>query len=61
MAASELKSYISNANLGKNKKRCFYILILAMQTKQINIFSYVVNINENLKKTDEKKCCFKRV
>ena len=31
-----------------------------MQTKQINIFSYIINIKENLKNTDEKKCCFKR-
>ena len=34
--------------------------MLATQTKQ-KIFSYIVNINENLKKTDKKKCCFKCV
>ena len=32
----------------------FYILILATPTKHI-FFSYIVNINENLKKTDQKK------
>ena len=45
--------------LTKTKRSYFYILILAMQTKQINIFSYIINIKENLKNTDEKKCCFK--
>ena len=28
-----------------------------MQIKQ-TFFSYIININENLKNTDEKKCCF---
>ena len=36
-----------------------------MQTKQIllkrYLFLYIVNINENVKKTDEKKRCFKLV
>ena len=46
--------------LTKTKRSYFYILILASQTKQI-VFSYVVNIDENLKKTDEKKCYFEDI
>ena len=46
--------------VAKTKRSFFYILKSAMQTKQ-NIFSYSVNINKNLKKTDEKKCCFVRI
>ena len=30
-----------------------------MQTKQ-TFFSFIININENLKNTDENKCCLKR-
>ena len=30
-------------------------------TKKIRFFSYIVNINENLKKIDEKKRCLKPV
>ena len=45
--------------LTKTKRSYFYILILATQIKQ-TFFSYIININENLKNTDEKKCCFKR-
>ena len=41
--------------LTKTKRSYFYILIIAIQTKQ-KIISY---IKENLKKTDEKKCSFK--
>ena len=40
------------------KKSYFCILILATQIKQ-TFFSYIINIKENLKNTDEKKCCFK--
>ena len=58
VAGSKLKCNISNANFDKSKKKLSYILILPMQTKQ-KIFSYIVNFNKNLKKTDEKKCCFK--
>ena len=47
--------------LTKTKWSNFYILIIATQTKQIIFFSYMTNINENLKKTDEKKCCFKDI
>ena len=46
--------------LAKTNRSFFYILKSAMQTKQ-NIFSYSVNINKNLKKTDEKKCCFMHI
>ena len=45
--------------LTKTKRSYFYILILAMQIKQ-TFFSYIININENLKNTDEKRCYFKR-
>ena len=55
-----LDSNISKANLNKKQKRSyFYILIIAMQTKQIYqkymIFFIHVNINKNLKNIDEKK------
>ena len=40
--------------LTKAKRSYVYILIIATQTK-IWFFSYTVNINKNLKKTDEKK------
>ena len=60
MAASELKSNMSDVNLNKAKRSYFYILIIAMHTKQILLkrydFLYIVNISENLKKIDEKKC-----
>ena len=66
VAASELESNISNANLNKNKKKLFLYFDNSHAnqtntTKKIRFFSYIVNINGNLKKTDEKKCCFKRV
>ena len=64
VAISELKSNISNTNLNKNKKRLFFNFNNSHAnqtntTKKICFFSYIVNIFENLKKTDEKKCCFK--
>ena len=40
MAASELKSNVSNTNVNKNKKSYFYILIIAIQTKQILLKRY---------------------
>ena len=53
MAASELKSNISNANLDNKKKPILYLdTIHANQTN--HFFSFIVNINENLKKS-----CFK--
>ena len=66
MAASKLKSNISNVNLNKSKKKLFLYFdnSYANQTnttKKIWFFLYIVNINENLKKTDEKKCCFKHI
>ena len=64
VAASGLKSNISNANLNKKKLFLYFDNSHANQTnttKKIRFFSYIVNINENLKKIDEKKCCFKRV
>ena len=65
MAASELKSNISNANLNKSKKKLYLYFDdshanQTNTTKKIWFFLYIVNINENLKKIDEKKCCFKR-
>ena len=55
MAASELKSNVSNANLDKNKKKLF-LYFDASHANQTNIFfKYIVNINQNLKKTDKKK------
>ena len=61
MAASELKSNISNANLDKNKKKLFLYFSTSHVNQANNFFSYIANINKNLKKTDEKKCCFKHV
>ena len=62
LAASEIKFNISNANLDKSKRKLFlyFDTIHANRTNNF-FFSYIVNINENLKKTDGKKCCFKRV
>ena len=61
LVASELKSNISNTNLEKNERKlslCFD----NSYPNQINFFfSYIVNINENLNKTAEKKYYFKRV
>ena len=61
MAASELESNISTQILTKTKRSYFYFLLIATQTKQILLKRYDffthVNINENLKKTDEKKYC----
>ena len=64
MAASELNSNISKENLKSKKKRFLYFdNSHANQTNTAKkmIFLYMVNINKNLKKTDEKKHCFKRV
>ena len=66
MAVSELKSNISNANLNKNKRKLFLYLDKGhtnrtSTTKKIRFFSYIDNIKKSLKKTDEKKCCFKCV
>ena len=51
--------------VAKTKRKYFYNLIIATQTKQILLkryfFSYTANINENLKKINEKKCCFEPV
>ena len=58
VAVSELISNTSNANLGKNKKKLF-LYFDTRHANQRNFFSYIVNISENLQKTDEKKCCFK--
>ena len=65
MAASELKFNISNVNLNKSKKKLFLYFdnSLANQTNttnKIRFFLYIVNINKNLKKIDEKKCGFKQ-
>ena len=64
MAAYELKSNISNVNLNKSKKKLFFYFDKSHAnqtntTKKI-FFLCIVNINANLKKTDEKKR-FKRV
>ena len=66
MTSSELKSNISNANLNKSKKKLFFYFDNSHAnqtntTKKIWFFLYIVNINKNLKKIDEKKRCFKRV
>ena len=66
LAASGLKSNISNTNLNKSKKKLslYFDNSQANQTnttKEMVFFSYIVNINGNLKKIDEKKCCFKRI
>ena len=55
MAVSELKSNISNLNLSKSKKKQFF----CFDNNHAN--QYIVNINKNLKKIDEKKHCFKRI
>ena len=65
MVASELKSNICNANLNKSKKKLFLYFDNSHAnqtdtTKKIQFLLYIVNINENLKKIDEKKC-FKHV
>ena len=57
VTASELKFDISKIILRKSQKK---------QTKQIllnryDFFSYIVNINKNLKKIDEKKGYFKHI
>ena len=31
------------------------------EANNLKIFSYIVNTDKNLKKTGEKKCCFKQV
>ena len=46
--------------LPKTKSSYFYILILATQTNQIKLLFNIIHINKNLKKTEEKKCWFKR-
>ena len=61
MAASELKSNISNVNLNKSRNKLFLYFdnSHANQTNTTTkiIFLYIVNINENVKKIDEKKRC----
>ena len=57
VAASKLKSNISNANLNKNQKKLFLFLDYnhANETntaKKIRFFSCIVNINKSLKETD---------
>ena len=52
MAASQLKSNTSNANLDKNKKKLFLYFDTSHVNQTNNFFSYIVNNNENLKKTD---------
>ena len=54
MAASELESNITHANRNKSKKRLFLYFDNSHgnqtnTTKKIRFFSYIVNINENLK------------
>ena len=66
MAACELKSNISNVNLNENKKKLFLYFDnnhanQTNTTKRIWFFLRIVNINENRKKIDEKKRCFKRI
>ena len=64
MAAFVLKSNISNVNLNKSEKKLFFYFNDANQTnttKKDMILLYVVNMNGNLKKINEKKCCFKHV
>ena len=66
MAACELKSDISNVNLNESKKKLFLYFdnshaSQTNTTKKIWFFLYIVNINKNLKKIDEKKSCFKRI
>ena len=66
MAASELKSNISNVKLNKSKKKLFLYFDNSHTnqtntTEKIWFFLYIVNINENLKKIDKKKRCFKHV
>ena len=66
MALSELKSNISNISLSKIKKKLFLYFDNSHAnqtnaTKKIWCFLYIVNINKNLKKIDEKKHCFKHV
>ena len=66
MAASELKSSIRNINLNKSKKKLFLYVDnnhanQMNATKKIWFFLYIVIINKNLKKTDEKKHCFKHL
>ena len=66
MAASELKSNISNVNPNKSKTKLFLYFDNSHAnqrntTKKIWFFLYIVNINENLKKVDEKKHCFKHM
>ena len=54
MAASELESNISHVNCNKSKKRLFLYFDNSHgnhtnTTKKTWFFSYIVNINENLK------------
>ena len=60
VAPSELKSHISNASLDKNKKKLFLYFDNSHAnqtntTKKLWFFSYIFNMNKNLKKIDEKK------
>ena len=69
VAFSEFESDISSAYLNKNKKKLFSYIdnnhVDQTNTSKkilcIYRFLYIVNINENLKKTYEKKFYFKHV
>ena len=66
VAASELKSNISNANLDKIKKRLFLYFDNSHtnqtnNTEKIGFFSCIVNTNKNLRKADEEIYCFKHI
>ena len=66
MAASELKSNISNVKLKKSKKKPFLYFDNSHAnqtnaTKKILFFLYIGNIKENLKKIGVKKRFFKWV
>ena len=66
VAASELKSNISNANLDKIKKRPFLYFDNSHtnqtnNTEKIGFFSCIVNTNKNLRKADEEIYCFKHI
>ena len=57
MAASEPKCNINNTNLDKKQKKSLFFNFDTSHANQTNkIFSDIVNINKNLKETNEKKC-----
>ena len=60
VVASENKPNISNTNLNKNQKMLFLYFDNSHAkrtntTKKMSFLKYIVNISENLKKTNEKK------